>query len=97
MVTEVIDDTEKQIRTVAIDTKFTPDARKHIAEFLRSFESFEPTLGLLYGALPPDGSGPGSWSIAALARQTLGLASGRQNDTPPEKRSVRIWPRNRPG
>lgn len=61
----------RQVEVVQLDTRFTPQARDRINEFLASFHSFEPTLGLLYGDLAADGSGKGSWSLTAFGRRTV--------------------------
>jgi len=50
---------------------FSPQTRERVNKFLQSFESFEPTLGLLYGDIKPDGSGQGSWSLVAYGPQTV--------------------------
>jgi hypothetical protein len=70
-VTREIEQPEKVIRTVRLDTKFTPEARERIVKFMQSFVSFKPVLGLLYGDVPADGAAKGSWSIAALGQQTV--------------------------
>jgi hypothetical protein len=70
-VTQEIEQLEKVIRTVRLDTRFTPDARERIVKFMQSFVSFKPVLGLLYGDVPADGSAKGTWSIAALGQQTV--------------------------
>jgi hypothetical protein len=70
-VTREIEQPEKVIRTVRLDTKFTPEARERIVKFMQSFVSFKPVLGLLYGDVPADGAAKGTWSIAALGQQTV--------------------------
>jgi hypothetical protein len=70
-VTQEIEQPEKVIRTVRLDTRFTPEARERIVKFMQSFVSFKPVLGLLYGDVPADGSAKGTWSIAALGQQTV--------------------------
>ena len=69
--TQEIEQPEKVIRTVRLDTRFTPEARERIVKFMQSFVSFKPVLGLLYGDVPADGSAKGTWSIAALGQQTV--------------------------
>jgi len=61
----------RHLQYVQLETRFTEQARDRIKEFLASFESFEPTLGLLYGDVAPSGSAKGSWSMAAFGRQTV--------------------------
>ena len=51
--------------------RFSPAARERISEFLASFKSFEPTLGLLYGDVDAGANGGPSWSITAFAPQTV--------------------------
>jgi hypothetical protein len=50
---------------------FTPAAKQRITEFLESFHSFEPTLGLLYGDVAGEVAGQASWSITALGQRTV--------------------------
>jgi hypothetical protein len=50
---------------------FTPAAKRRITEFLESFHSFEPTLGLLYGDLAGEVADQASWSITALGQRTV--------------------------
>ena len=50
---------------------FTPAAKDRITEYLSAFQSFEPTLGLLYGDLLGVVAGHPSWSIAAFDPQTV--------------------------
>ena len=69
--TQEIDQPEKEIRTVRLDTRFTPEARERIVKFMQSFVSFKPVLGLLYGDVPADGAAKGTWSIEALGQQTV--------------------------
>lgn len=69
--TQEIDQPEKEIRTVRLDTRFTPEARERIVKFMQSFVSFKPVLGLLYGDVPAEGSAKGTWSIEALGQQTV--------------------------
>ena len=59
----------RRIEYVQLDTRFTDQARDRINEFLGSFESFEPTLGLLYGDVQAESKG--SWSMVAYGRQTV--------------------------
>lgn len=47
--------------------RFTPAAKQRVQEYLDSFRSFEPTLGLLYGNV---GVEP-SWSLTAFAPATV--------------------------
>jgi len=56
-----------EVRTVELGGRFTPAAREHILQYLQSFASFEPSLGLLYSNV----SGSGSWSVAAFGQQTV--------------------------
>jgi hypothetical protein len=56
-----------QVRVVELGGRFAPQARERIQQYLQSFVSFEPVLGLLYS----DVSGQGSWSMAAFAQQTV--------------------------
>ena len=69
--TQEIEQPEKVIRTVRLETRFTPEARERIVKFMQSFVSFKPVLGLLYGDVPADGAAKGTWSIAALGQQTV--------------------------
>ena len=59
--------TPVQVRVVDLGGRFAPAARERINEYLQSFVSFKPVLGLLYS----DVSGHGSWSIAAFGQQTV--------------------------
>ena len=68
---EEFDDSSKNVEVAPLGAKFSPPARARITGYLESFESFRPTLGLLYGAISPDGSGKGSWSVAALDSNTV--------------------------
>jgi len=61
----------KHIEVASLGAVFSPPARQRVTEFLQSFVSFEPTLGLLYGAIPTEGAGKGSWSMTALGAQTV--------------------------
>lgn len=56
-----------QVRVVELGGRFAPQARERIQQYLQSFVSFEPVLGLLYS----DVAGQGSWSIAAFGQQTV--------------------------
>ncbi len=67
--TKHAEESGKAVRMVQLDTRFTPEARERVLQFLRSFVSFEPVLGLLYGNASSDG--PGTWSLTALGRQTV--------------------------
>ena len=66
-----LDDSIKSVRVASLGATFSPLARERITEYLHSFVSFKPTLGLLYGAIPPDGSSKGSWSLTAYGAQTV--------------------------
>lgn len=66
-----MDESDKQAKLVRLEAIFAPDAHDKIQTYLRSFVSFEPTLGLLYGAETAPGAGDGSWSIAALDQATV--------------------------
>ena len=70
-VTKQIEEGEKTVRVVQLDTTFTPDARQRVIRFLQSFVSFKPVLGLLYGAPSPESRGEGTWSITALGQETV--------------------------
>ena len=59
------------VEIAPLDVVFAPQARERVNKFLQSFESFEPTLGLLYGDIQPNGSGQGSWSLVAYDPQTV--------------------------
>jgi hypothetical protein len=50
---------------------FAPSTKQRITKFLKSFSSFEPTLGLLYGDLEGKVAGKASWSITALGPRTV--------------------------
>ena len=65
------DEPNRKVEVAPLGATFSPSARERITSYLQSFESFEPTLGLLYGAVAPDGSGKGSWSLAALDSSTV--------------------------
>jgi hypothetical protein len=69
--TDQIDESIKHVEVAALGATFSPEARARITDFLHSFVSFEPTLCLLYGAVPQDGPGMGSWSITAYGPQTV--------------------------
>jgi hypothetical protein len=64
---EVAELTDQQPRVVDLGARFSPAARQRIADYIDSFVSFEPVLGLLYS----DVSGQGSWSLAALGQETV--------------------------
>ena len=55
---------EPQPRVVDLGASFAPAARARVDEYLRSFVSFEPVLGLLYSDIDE----PPSWSLVALAK-----------------------------
>lgn len=65
------DEVSSPVKPVLLGARLSPAARQQIVEFLQSFESFEPTLGLLYGGLEPDGSVAGSWSLTAYGPETV--------------------------
>ena len=65
------DEITSPVNPVPLGATLSPAARQQIVEFLQSFESFEPTLGLLYGGLEPDGSVAGSWSLTAYGPETV--------------------------
>ncbi|MGI9290359.1 MAG: hypothetical protein ACR2QG_03670 [Gammaproteobacteria bacterium] len=50
----------------SLNGKFTPAAKTRINEYQSSFETFEPTLGLLYGDIEGVVTGKPSWSLAAF-------------------------------
>ena len=50
---------------------FSPAARQHVESRLSAIKSYTPNLGLLYGVDPAHDNGKGSWSVAALADQTV--------------------------
>lgn len=54
-------------RVVDLGAKFAPEARQRIDDYLQSFVSFEPTLGMLYSDL---GDQP-SWSLVAFGQTTV--------------------------
>jgi hypothetical protein len=58
---------ERQPRVVDLGARFTPAARERIENYLHSFVSFDPTLGLLYSDLEE----PPSWSLVALGQTTV--------------------------
>lgn len=58
-------------QTVSLKAVLTPAAKKRITEFLNSFESFEPMLGLLYGDLDGVVAGEPSWSMTAYDPRTV--------------------------
>lgn len=51
--------------------RFTPEAKQRISDFLGSIETYEPTLGLLYGDLNGQVIGEASWSITAFDPLTV--------------------------
>jgi hypothetical protein len=65
------DEIDSPVKPVPLGATLSPAARQQVVEFLQSFESFEPTLGLLYGGLQPDGSAAGSWSLTAYGPETV--------------------------
>jgi hypothetical protein len=68
---DVDNETISQVEPVRLGASFSPAARERVTGYLGSFRSFSPTLGLLYGALPADGRGGGSWSMTAFGPQTV--------------------------
>jgi hypothetical protein len=69
MVDEASADTNAQ--TGSLKGRFAPAAKQRITDFLESFETFEPTLGLLYGDLEGDVAGGPSWSMTAFDPRTV--------------------------
>ena len=59
------------VKPALLGTRLSPAARQQIVEFLQLFQSFEPTLALLYGGRQPDGSVAGSWSITAYGPEIV--------------------------
>jgi hypothetical protein len=55
----------------SLKAKFSPAAKQRITEYLQSFESFEPTLGLLYGDMEGGVAGSPSWSMTAFDPRTV--------------------------
>jgi hypothetical protein len=51
--------------------RFTPEAKQRINQFLQSFESFPPTLGLLYGDVYGAVAGRPSWSMTAYGPRSV--------------------------
>jgi hypothetical protein len=51
--------------------RFTPEAKQRITQFLQSFESFRPTLALLYGDIYGQIAGRPSWSMTAYGPRTV--------------------------
>ena len=65
-------DTNKALPQAApLKGRFAPAAKQRITKFLASFHSFQPTLGLLYGDMAGVVAGKPSWSVTALAPQTV--------------------------
>jgi hypothetical protein len=56
---------------VKLKGRFTPEAKQRISEFLESIETYEATLGLLYGDLDGKVAGEASWSITAFDPLTV--------------------------
>jgi len=56
----------------SLDSTLVSSARQTIQQFLDSFVSFEPTLGLLFGEVSPSDDASGSWSLCAYDSQTAG-------------------------
>ncbi|MCP4000785.1 MAG: hypothetical protein GY727_07735 [Gammaproteobacteria bacterium] len=54
-----------------LKSTFSPATKQRISQFLESFKSFKPTLGLLYGDLAGQVTGRASWSITALGSRTV--------------------------
>jgi hypothetical protein len=65
------DSNPKNVKSKPLKGTFAPEAKQRITEFLQSFHSFEPTLGLLYGDLEGLVTGSPSWSITALDSVTV--------------------------
>jgi hypothetical protein len=61
----------EHVEVAPLGARFSRQGRERISEFLRSFVSFEATLGLLYGTTSLDESGQGSWSMTAYGPQTV--------------------------
>lgn len=53
-------------RSKRLEATLAPGARQRISEFLASFRSFEPALGLLYGDIEGVVAGKPSWSLVAF-------------------------------
>lgn len=62
---------ETKAQTGSLKGTFAPAAKQRVADFLESFETFEPTLGLLYGDIAGDVAGGPSWSMTALDPRTV--------------------------
>jgi hypothetical protein len=58
-------------RAAPLRGQLSAAAHDRISQFLASFDTFEPTLGLLYGDLAGVVAGRPSWSITALAPATV--------------------------
>lgn len=58
---------EPAARVAELAGRFTPAARQRIRDYLDSFVSFEPMLGLLYSTA----NGRASWSLVAFAKPTV--------------------------
>ena len=63
------DDAHAPPSIARLQGKLTDDARRRITEYLNSFVSFEPALGLLYGDLDGAVAGRPSWSLIAYPPQ----------------------------
>ena len=57
--------------SASLKARFTPEAKQRIGEFLDSIETYQPTLGLLYGDLDGNVAGEPSWSIVAFDPLTV--------------------------
>jgi len=60
-----------QTELVRLKGLFTPAAKQRINEFLASFETFVPTLALLYGNQTPNITDKAPWSLMAINEQLL--------------------------
>lgn len=60
-----------QPEVARLKARFTPEAKQRISDFLDSIETYEPTLGLLYGDLNGQVAGEASWSITAFDPLTV--------------------------
>ena len=56
---------------VKLKGRFTPEAKQRVSEFLESIETYEATLGLLYGDMDGKVAGAPSWSITAFDPLTV--------------------------
>lgn len=65
----MVPDEAQPARIAQLKGTLAPAARQRIAEFLGSFQTFEPRLGLLYGDLDGAVAGRPSWSLIAYSPQ----------------------------